>query len=150
MKKITGIIMSEQTPFDYLDDLSKQKLSLMVIKNDQQLFTSSHSRLKPLFQAYKTLGDEMQDSIIVDKVIGLAAAKICAVAKVGKIITEMASENAIAFLNDTGIPITTRKTVPHIMNQDKTDYCPMEKMAVKFPDPEQFVLHLATIIKLDP
>ena len=121
----------------------------MVIKNEQQLYTSSHSRLKPLFQAYKTLGDEMHDSIIVDKVIGLAAAKICVVAKTGNIITEMASENAIEFLKVAGIQIYARKTVPHIMNQDQTDYCPMEKMALKFPDPEQFVLHLSTIIKLD-
>lgn len=70
-----------------------------------------------------------------DKVVGKAAAMLMEYASAAEIHAEVISEPAIQYLNGCGIPFTYRTAVKTIMNDTKTDMCPMEKTVVNIDDP---------------
>lgn len=67
---------------------------------------------------------------IVDKVIGKAAAAICASFGVRRVHASLMCEPAQALLKEHGIAFSADRTVPNILNRDKTGLCPLE-MSVK-------------------
>lgn len=132
-----------------LDILKKNKLAIRVEKDDEILYESQASRLKPLFECLVIHGEKMQDAVVIDKVIGRAAAMLCVVAQVKCVITPLASETAKEMLEENNIPLYAETMIPTILNNDKTDLCPMEKMSLNAATPQDFFKHLKTIIKLD-
>lgn len=132
-----------------LKELQKQNLSIIVEKDGIAFYESDQSRLKPLFACFKKFPNEMQGSTVIDKVIGKAAAFICIAAKVKAVYTLMASENAVQILEENNIIIKAQRTVPRIMNNDKSDQCPMEKMADAAGSPKPFIVELEKKISIE-
>ncbi len=125
-----------------LKELKKQNLSIIVEKDGVAFYESDQSRLKPLFACFKKFPKEMQGATVIDKVIGNAAAFICIAGRVKAVYTLMASETAVHVLEENGITIKAERTVPRIMNNDKSDQCPMEKMADAAGSPQPFIVEL--------
>ena len=122
-----------------LKELEKQNLSIRVEKENKVIYESSEARLKPLFTCFKKFPHHMHGSTVIDKVIGKAAAFICIMAKVERVFTPLASQSAVKVLKEQGIIIKAEHVIPQIMNKDKTDQCPMEKMADAAGSPELFI-----------
>lgn len=133
---------------DKVEQLNDHGLSLRVEKNGEALYTSEAPRLKPLFACILEQGDAMQGSVVIDKVIGRAAALLCAHAGVSAVITPLASEPAKSVLAEYDIPLYAEKIIPRILNQKRTDLCPMEKMSLNFDSPEAFFNHLSGVIQV--
>ncbi len=93
--------------------------------------------IKPLLK----LLDEgkLNRALVVDKVIGRAAAAICIVGKVSRVHALLAGADALAFLKQHGIEASADKTVPKILNRDLSDGCPMEQMIDGLDDPKKMV-----------
>ena len=93
--------------------------------------------LGPLFK----LMDEMklQGAIVVDKVIGRAAAAICAEGGAKKVYTRLAGKGAAELLEKRGIVFGADRTVDCILNREKKDSCPMEKTVKDMDDPAKMV-----------
>ena len=131
-----------QNPDKWLAVLQTEQLSLLVLKEEQRLFASSDSMLAPLLRCIKDLGDDMHDAVVVDKIVGAAAAHLMVVAQVSRVITPLTSKAAHAILNQNGIPLYAEKTIPHIQNREATGLCPMEKLALRFDSSQDFYRHL--------
>ena len=84
-------------------------------------------------------GMKLQGALVVDKVIGRAAAAICAQGGVRKVCTPLAGKGVAELLEKRGIVLEAEQTVERILNRDKTDSCPMEKAVAGMDDPAKMV-----------
>ena len=110
----------------------------VLIAKDGVIAAAEEGRgLKPLIK----LLDEgkLHNAIVVDKVIGRAAAAICAVGGAKKVYTMLAGKGAAELLAKQGITLEADKTVELILNRDRTGSCPMEKAVSGLDDPKKML-----------
>ncbi|MBW2978302.1 DUF1893 domain-containing protein [Candidatus Woesearchaeota archaeon] len=112
--------------------------SLIVIKDGNIIFKSEKDRLRPIVICINENKEKMIGSIVVDKVVGLAAAKLLVFAKVKEIYALLASKKAADYINDKCIKFQAEKIVENILNDDKSEICPMEKLAEELSEEELF------------
>ncbi len=112
--------------------------SLVVIKDGNIIFKSDEDRLKPIIKCINECKEEMKDSIVIDKKVGLAAAKLFVLVKVKEIYTLIASKLAFDYLVGRDIKFETEKLINQILNDSKSDICPMEKLAQELNEEELF------------
>ena len=122
--------------------LEKNDLSLAIVKEGKVLYSSSAKGIKPLYTALEEIGGELSGASIADKVIGKAAALLCNSVGIKAIYTKLISEQAIKILKKTNIEFYYNQVVPYIKNRDKTDMCPIEKMAETTDDHEEMISKL--------
>ena len=82
---------------------------------------------------------KLRDAVVMDKVVGRAAAAICAQGGAKKVFTPMAGKGAAELLGARGIALTAEKTVEVILNRKQDDSCPMEKAVSGLTDPAKMV-----------
>ena len=88
----------------------------------------------------KLLSDgKLAHALVVDKVVGRAAAAICIVGKAKKVHAMMMSAEAASLLKAHGVEASADKTVAKILNRDLTDSCPMEQTVDGMEDPAEMV-----------
>ena len=88
----------------------------------------------------KLLSDgKLAHAIVVDKVVGRAAAAICIVGKAKRVHAMLMSVEAASLLKAHGVEASADKTVPKILNRDLTDGCPMEQAVEGMDDPASMV-----------
>ncbi|MDD3886450.1 MAG: DUF1893 domain-containing protein [Victivallaceae bacterium] len=92
--------------------------------------------VSPLLVVYETHRDEMRGAVVVDKVIGRAAAAVAICGKVRHVHGEVMSEDALKFLNDNGISGSATLMVPRILNRDRSGLCPLERSVDGISEPE--------------
>lgn len=112
--------------------------SLVVIKDGKVIFKSDKDRLRPIILCINQNKEEMVGSIVIDKIVGLAAAKLFVYAKVKEIYALVASKSAEDYLKNKNIGLQTKKLIKNILNDDKSDICPMEKLAKELTEEELF------------
>ncbi len=89
---------------------------------------------------------KLRHALIVDKVIGRAAAAVCIVGGASRVHTLLMSEEAKALLTEKGIVVSAEKVVPKILNRDLSASCPLEATVSKETDPEKMVSALCAFI----
>ena len=88
----------------------------------------------------KLLSDgKLAHALVVDKVVGRAAAAICIIGKAKKVHAMTMSADAASLLKAHGVEASADKTVPKILNRDLTDGCPMEQTVEGLDDPAEMV-----------
>jgi len=66
--------------------LRREGFNLIILKNDKTLFTSCEDGMRPLFEAINSLGSStLEDSVVVDKIVGKAAALLLSYFKVKEV-----------------------------------------------------------------
>lgn len=68
----------------------------------------------------------MKGAAIADKVIGKGAAALMVLGGFKTVYADIISTPALALLCEAGIETTFAQEVPHIINRDKTGWCPLE------------------------
>ena len=101
----------------------------------------------PLLDILDREPENLRGAILVDKVIGRAAAAICAVGGVRRVYGFTVSDEAADFLAAHGIGCVARASVPRILNRDKSGLCPMERACEGLDDPEKMVAALRAAIR---
>ena len=79
------------------------------------------------------------DAVVMDKVVGRAAAAICVEGGAAKVYATLADKGAVELLERRGIPFVAEKTVDMILNRGKTGNCPMEDAVSGLEDPKRMV-----------
>jgi hypothetical protein len=102
--------------------------SLVVVKHGRILLSSQEGGIRPLFNAVTDLGQEMRGSCVADRVIGKAAAALCIFGGASGIYTPVISRAAAELLAENGIMYSADLFVPGILNSDKSDLCPLERL----------------------
>lgn len=113
----------------------------MIIENrDGKVIYMSKARgLSPLVECVETHLAEMEGGVVRDKVVGRAAALLLSYAKVSSVYVEVASKGALDHLAKAGIKTEVETVVPAILNENKNDVCPMEKLSVNYSNGSDFL-----------
>lgn len=121
------------------ESIEKRGAACVVIKSGIIESVKRGRGVSPLLEVLDEKPALLKGAWVVDKVIGRAAAAICAVGGVERVYALTASTDAIAFLAAHGIKCETDAEVPRIMNRDKSGLCPMEQACEGLDDPERVV-----------
>lgn len=97
------------------------------------------SGVLPLLEIYREKKDLMNGAIIIDKVIGRAAAMILLSAKTARVHAELIAEDALDLLLENRVKVSYRRIVPQILNRKKDGPCPLDQSVKNIIDPEKAV-----------
>lgn len=79
-----------------------------------------------LYDLYQADPAFMKGAAIADKVIGKGAAALMILGGIRTVYADVISTPALALLRHEGIETAFAKEVPHIINRDRTGWCPLE------------------------
>lgn len=123
---------------DYLKRLRREGLNLLILKGGKPLFTSGEEGLRPLFDAINSSGlSLLEDTVVVDKIVGKAAALLISYFKATEVHCIVLSVKAKEVLERQGIQHYWETLTPVITNRTGTGICPFEKAVMDVEDPRQ-------------
>lgn len=99
-----------------------------VMKNREEVRTFTQRGVADLYDLYQADSAFMKGAAIADKVIGKGAKTVYA---------DIISTPALALLCEAGIETTFAQEVPHIINRDKTGWCPLETACMELNTVEE-------------
>ena len=117
--------------------LKEKGLSLVFVRDSKVIFETSIEGLRGFVQAIETLGDSLAESSIADRIVGKAAALLCAYCKAKAVFAFTMSLGGLKTLKAHKIPSEFESLVPTILNRKKTDGCPFEKLVENTADPKE-------------
>ena len=95
----------------------------------------------------KLLDDgHLRHALVVDKVIGRAAAAVCLVGRARRVHGLLMSEEAKSLLAAHNVPATADHLVPKILNRDQSASCPLEARVAQEADPQKMVVALRAFL----
>ena len=108
--------------------------SLLVYKDGQISFQDEHG-IKPLLIQIEKKG--LKKAIVVDKVIGKAAALLMVYGKVKQVHTNIIAKDAIAVFEKYKVKYSYNEIVDYIQNVKKDGLCPMEQKVLNVDSPKK-------------
>lgn len=123
------------------------KAECVLMKDGVIIYQVRGRGINPLLDVYDQHKDLMADAVIVDKVVGKAAAMIAICGKAKHVHGELMCEDAVEILNRHNITSSYTLLVPQILNRKRDGLCPMELTVQKIDDPAQGVTALRQKVK---
>lgn len=114
--------------------LKLQDHSLLVYQNGKISYQDEHG-IKPLLIQIEKKG--LKDALVVDKVVGKAAALLMVYGQVKKVHTNIIAKDAIKVFEKYNIEYSYNEEVDYILNAKKDDLCPMEQKVQKINSPKK-------------
>lgn len=121
----------------YLDVLEKSGNSLMIYKNGELLFKSDLGGIRPHLKAIDEHGGTLEGTLMVDKILGRAAAFLVVYSKAAEAITNIVSTPGKQVLDANHLKFSYREEVLHIKMKNGVIYCPFESMVQGIDDPNE-------------
>lgn len=109
--------------------LEKENLCIAVVKDGNLIFKSNEKGIKPMYTLATEMKEDLKASSIADRVIGKGAAMLCKYIGIKEVYGQLMSNSAIDVLKESNIVYAYDEICPYIKNRDKTDICPIEKLA---------------------
>mgnify|MGYP003440610066 FL=1 len=122
--------------------LLKENHTIVIYKNDASVFISKDRGIVPLMKLLQEDKSQLIDSIVVDKVIGKAAALLMVFAGVKEVFTPTISSPAVEVFKNHDIKITFDSEVDRIINRKGDGLCPMETLCLDIDNPEEAFLRI--------
>ena len=122
--------------------LIEEDLSLVIVKKGKVLFKTQKQGITGFLEAIERLDKNLIAASAADKIVGVAAAMLCVYAGVTSVFALTISEEGIKVLRDNNIVYLFEKTAPNILNRDKKDVCPFEKLAMTSGNPKEAYVKL--------
>lgn len=122
---------------DLKEILLNDNHTIVIYKNDASVFVSDDRGVVPLMKLLKEDKSQLIDSIVVDKVIGKAAALLMVFAGVKEVFTPTISLPAVEVFKNHDIKITFDSEVDRIINRKGDGLCPMETLCLDIDNPEE-------------
>jgi len=117
--------------------LKEEDLTLVIVKEGKVIFETRSQGVSGFLLAIEKFGKGLVASSVADKIVGAAAAMLCAHSKVASVFADTISEEGMKVLGNNNIFYEFESRVPNILNYDKTDICPFEKLAAGSGDPKE-------------
>ena len=131
---------------DFFNEFLINGDTLRIYEGNQLIFSSTKDRLLPLLEYIDSLAPCHQQVVILDKIMGNAAALLSVVANCQEIYSPLGSQLAVDTLDKYGIKYHISKIVPCIQRPNVEDMCPMEELSIN-KEPEKFHEAIRSIIK---
>ncbi len=119
------------------ETLSSEDYSIVVIRDDKILNHKKGDGIKPIMKIINELGDEMEGTVVGDRILGKASAFLCRYSNVKGVYSPQATKTAIAILIIGGILCQADEMLPFIKNRSGDGLCPFEKMLQNIESPEE-------------
>jgi hypothetical protein len=119
------------------DRLLEKDCALVIVKNGKIVFETRASGIGGFLRAIKCIGTVMEESAVADKIVGEAAAQLCAYSHVREVYAVVLSHCGRDVLDKKNIHYEFENLVPHILNAKKTGLCPFEKRVAGSKSPEE-------------
>jgi len=117
--------------------LKEGNLTLVIVKEGRVIFETKSQGVSGFLLAIENFGRGLASSSVADKIVGAAAAMLCAYSEVVSVFAVTISEEGMKVLENNNIPYEFESRVPNILNHDRTDICPFEKLAAGSRDPKE-------------
>lgn len=117
--------------------LIQKNLSLVIVNDSKVIFETESHGIGDLLKAINKIGNNMKGSSVADRIVGRAAALVFVFSGVKAVFAEIASDGGFEVLNDNAIFCVYEKRVANVLNFEKTDVCPFEKLVAKLSNPEK-------------
>ena len=122
--------------------LKEKNLRLVIVKEGRVIFETKSQGVNGFLQAIEKFGKGLVASSVADKIVGAAAAMLCAYSEVSSVFAVTISEEGIKMLEGNDIFYQFENHVPNILNYDRTDVCPFEKLAAGSRDSKEAYVKL--------
>ncbi|NLW40847.1 MAG: DUF1893 domain-containing protein [Tissierellia bacterium] len=119
--------------------LNQGNLAIAVVKDKELIFKSKDKGIKPMYILATQMEGRVKGSSIADRVIGKAAAMLSIYLGIEEVYGKLMSKRAVEILRENNIPCSYDELSPYIENRDRTDICPVEKIALKVEKPEELI-----------
>ena len=117
--------------------LKEKKFNLLIVKDGGVIFATKSQGIRGLLQAIEKLGKQLIGSSVADRIVGRAAAMLCAYFKASSVFAVTISEEGEKMLKENEISYQFENRVPNILNYERTDVCPFEKHVMGLTKPEE-------------
>ena len=122
---------------DLKDILLKDFNTIVRYKSDASIVVSKERGVAPLMNLLTEDNSQLKDSVVVDKVIGKAAALLMVYAGVKEVYTPVISSPALKVFKNYNIIIHYDKEVERIVNRKGDGLCPMETLCLDVENPDE-------------
>jgi hypothetical protein len=119
----------------YLERLDASGLSLMVYNGGEVIFQSASKGVRPYLEAIDALGGRLKGTLIVDKIVGRAAALLLLYSGAVEVHAGVINPGGRKLIEDAGVRLFYDKEIDHIKTVDGRIYCPFESMVQGISDP---------------
>lgn len=134
----------------YLSRLSQEEINLYIIKEDEVIYSSSESGIAPIIEAVERLGiPRLSGSVVVDKIVGKAAALVVSYFKARKVFTHIISKPAIKVLNQNNVFYESERVTNEIRAKNRLNICPFERAVKDVEDPKEGYERLKRLVNPD-
>lgn len=116
--------------------IKTEGVSCVVIRGDEIIHTADGRGVAPLLDLYNNDREKLKGGVVVDRIIGKAAAMILALGQAESAYGEVMSEPARDYLISREIPYQFGQCVEVIAGRDGTGMCPIEASVLAIDDPE--------------
>jgi len=120
---------------EYLRKLEEANMCLMVYEGDTLIFQSSSKGIRPHLEAIDELGDRLRGTLMVDKIVGRAAALLILYSGVAEVYAGVISSGGRVVLLQAGVKLFYGVETEYIKMVDGRIYCPFEEMVQGIDDP---------------
>jgi len=104
--------------------------TLRAYHGHELVFSSKDDGLAPLVDYVTKFAPVTGEVLILDRVVGNAAALLLKLARCTEVWSSLGSERAARTLANFGIRYHFVNEVPYILNRQKSDVCPFEKLSM--------------------
>jgi len=128
--------------------LREKGFSLVIAKDEEVVFETKQSGVGGFLSVIEKFGrKKLHGSSVADKVIGRAAALLCVYCGVKALYAVVLSNGGKEVLEGNGVFFGFESLAPNILNQQKTDVCPFEKVVIVVSDVEEAYEKLKSYMK---
>jgi hypothetical protein len=125
--------------------LTENNLSLVIVKNGKVIFETRKQGISGFLQAIEKQQKNLVGASAADKIVGVAAATLCVYSRLVSMFALTISEAGIRVLEENNIAFVFERNVTNILNRDKTDVCPFEKLAMNSGSPDEAYVKLKSL-----
>jgi hypothetical protein len=111
--------------------LKEDSLTLTVAKNGSIIFETASHGVSGFLEAIEEFGDRLEGASVADRVVGKAIALLCIYTKIKAVYAMTLSKTALAVLEENGVYHESNELVENILDTNKTELCPFEKLATR-------------------
>lgn len=117
-------------------ELLAEGFSLVLFKDGRQLYASAEDGMRPLLDAIDSVSlPALEGALVVDKVVGKAAALLIAYIRASEVYAGLISVGGQVLLRRLGIPTEADTVVSQICDATGQALCPFERLVARTDDP---------------
>lgn len=121
--------------------------SIVFARNGRIVHEDNGRGVSCYVRALESKRESLKKSALADTIAGRAVALLSVYAGIKLAYADTISQGAAEILVHHRIPFTYSRIVPVILNRNKTDQCPFEKMISNLQDPENVFLCLTQALR---